>query len=98
MAGAKFYFYEDLPVNTKDAKVVTPNAEGTNEAEAEPTNGTGEDYSNEHYNGDYTEKPAKLASYNYKLVHEAIADEFGVYQLKAANPNNILCRCAVGIV
>ncbi len=90
MAGAKFYFYEDLPVNTKDAKVVTPNAEGTNEAEAEPTNGTGEDYSNEHYNGDYTEKPAKLASYNYKLVHEAIADEFGVYQLKAANPNNIL--------
>jgi len=79
LTGAKFYFYEDIPVVAKDAKTVTPNtSEGS------------EEYEGDGYNEAYADKPSNVSSYNFKLVQEAVADEFGIFQYKTTSSRNIL--------
>ena len=77
IAGAKFYFYEDMPVVAKETKTTPNTSEASEESEADGYN-------------DYTEKPSNVSSYNFKLIHEAVADEFGIFQYKTTSSRNIL--------
>ena len=83
MANAKFYFYEDLPP-VKDAKTTNTDNSQSNSDES---------YSNDD-NADYSDrfvvKPANISNYNYKLIHEAISDETGIFQFPTKTKANIL--------
>jgi uncharacterized protein YfaS (alpha-2-macroglobulin family) len=77
MANAKFYFYEENTPVAKDGKA----------AAVSPDTYEGD---NGDYSESYVEKPATISNYNYKLIHEAISDETGIFQFPNKSNKNIL--------
>lgn len=79
MAGAKFYFYEEVIKEDKKIKATRE--------ESENYSGDENDYS---YYRSEVDKPSQISNYDYKLLQEAVADSSGTHQYSFKSNNNIL--------